>query len=717
MKAILLQLHRWLGVLLFPLFAMIVLSGALLALKPMVESARTPDQLQPVAVEQLVALVDEVAGEQSIRGVQRLDEGTHWRLDGLGDYRLADGAVTGDGSDPLGRFFGGVKSFHKGLLLGLGWLVEYASWAMAAIVVAALFFGWPRFRNSLLGWHHALGLWLFPLAALLPITALMMTLHIGQPGPPPRASGPSISLTEGLQRAAQQHDLSTLISAGARRGSVMISTARERLLVNAQGVTEMQTYWPKALHEGTWGGWFSGLVNLLAGVLLFALSLTGFLSWLRRQRGAKRQILTEGAEVLVLHASQTGTAQGLAEATSAALTGAGIAADCAALGRMAPSRWAHYKSILLIASTTGEGELPEGARPWVRALTPGALKGARFSLLALGDRRYPNFCGGGKQLRQALLAADAEEFEPLMEVDGDPSNDWRSWFDRLAQREGWTVERPRATALEQCIEARLLRRTRLDSGDDPGVPAAFSLELSVAEETRFSPGDLIQFQPGADEQPRRYSIGSDSQVTPGRIRLTISWVHYRDAQGEEHFGRASTLLCRDWQEGDSRSFRINRHAGFHPPEDHSIPLILLATGCGIAPFMGFLEQRAGDATAGPVWLLFGNRHRRQDFLHGEELERYHRDGVLTRLDGVFSRDGGAQRYVTERLRERGAEILEWLDAGARIYICGRASTLGRSSEQALLDLLQQGRGLTADGARQELERWSAEGILHRDLFD
>lgn len=103
----------------------------------------------------------------------------------------------------------------------------------------------------------------------------------------------------------------------------MISTARERLLVNAQGVTEMQTYWPKALHEGTWGGWFSGLVNLLAGVLLFALSLTGFLSWLRRQRGAKRQILTEGAEVLVLHASQTGTAQGLAEATSAALTGAG----------------------------------------------------------------------------------------------------------------------------------------------------------------------------------------------------------------------------------------------------------------------------------------------------------------------------------------------------------------------------------------------------------
>lgn len=90
---------------------------------------------------------------------------------------------------------------------------------------------------------------------------------------------------------------------------------------------------------------------------------------------------------------------------------------------------------------------------------------------------------------------------------------------------------------------------------------------------------------------------------------------------------------------------------------------------------------------------------------------------MTRLDGVFSRDGGAQRYVTERLRERGAEILEWLDAGARIYICGRASTLGRSSEQALLDLLQQGRGLTADGARQELERWSAEGILHRDLFD
>jgi sulfite reductase (NADPH) flavoprotein alpha-component len=719
MKATLLRLHRWLGVVLLPLFALIILSGAILAFKPIVEDLDAPAALNPVAVERIVELVNAEAADAQVRSLQRLDEGASWRLTGVGDYRLEDGARIGDGRDAAGEIFSVAKAFHKGLLLGLGWLVEYATWAMVAIMVAGLFFGIARFSHTLIGWHHALGLWLFPLALLLPVTALLMTLHVGQPRLPLQSDGPAVTLAAGLERAATQYDLSTLTSASAfKRGSLLIHTADQTLLVSGETVTPLtDTYWPKVLHEGTWGGWLSGLINLLMSALLFALSLTGFVSWLRRQRGLRQKSLHAGADVLVLHASQTGTAQGLAEATRASLINGNVIADCGAIASFPPAQWRNYRQVLVIASTTGEGELPESARPWVRSLAAGVLDGARFSLLALGDRRYEQFCGGGRTLRQALLAAGAAETAPLIEADGDPSNSWRRWLEQLSARLGWALDKALACPGGETVSAQLIERSRLDRGEDPTAPASFSLLLRVPEQTAFAPGDLVQLQPAPGEVPRRYSIGSDSRVTPGLIRLTVSWVRYTDTAGNACFGKASTLLCRDWAQGDVRNLRITRHAGFHPPQDPSQPLIMVATGCGIAPFIGFMEQREQERGAGPTWLLFGNRHRAQDYLYQDRLEQYRRDGVLTRLDTLFSRDGEAQRYVTERMMACGAQLLEWIDAGAALYICGRASTLGRSSEDALLTVLERERGLSTQAAREQLELWSAEGVLCRDLFD
>src|SRR5439155_23929443 len=49
--------------------------------------------------------------------------------------------------------FGIAKNLHKSLLLGLGIVVDVASWAMLAIMVIGTLLAWPRFRHSLTGWH------------------------------------------------------------------------------------------------------------------------------------------------------------------------------------------------------------------------------------------------------------------------------------------------------------------------------------------------------------------------------------------------------------------------------------------------------------------------------------------------------------------------------------------------------------------------------------
>ncbi|GAA0682015.1 hypothetical protein GCM10009104_03500 [Marinobacterium maritimum] len=719
MRTYLLQVHRWLALLLTPLFLLIVLTGMVLALKPVVADLTAAPYAGPVAVSDLVALLNAQPDSLSVVGVERSSTQGQWILPGSGEFRLADGARVGSGADAVGNFFAWVKSLHKDLLMGAGWLVEWVTYAMVAIMVAGVLLGWPKFRHSLIGWHQWLGVWLLPLAIMLPLTAVLMSLHIGRPDLGLQRGAEPTLLERGLQQAAAEHNLSELVSARRfKAGSVLIQTQSQALVVSGDQITaiDVASNLPKQLHEGLWAGWISGVFNILVGGLVLGLTLSGGLSWWRRQRAAGASQIKDGAQVLVVFASQTGTAQGLATATAGSLEAAGIAVDQGSIAAFSPADWRRYRQVLVIASTTGEGELPEMARGWVKHLRPEALSGVPFSLLALGDRRYEHFCAGGHQLGETLLAAGAAEQLPLHEVDGDPAGEWTVWLQQLANLHGWVLKAEGVAPQRQRCQARLIERVRLDAemGDDS--PQSYSLIFEVPDEVMFEPGDLFQFLPGADAAPRTYSVGSAAAVTPGRIRLTVGLLRYLDDQGNEVLGLGSRELCLNWPLGEAREIELVAHPGFNPPQDSEQPLIMVATGCGIAPFIGFLEARAAAGRTGPVWLLFGNRHYEGDYLYRVQIETLVEQKVISELDTVFSRDGGPQRYITERLEQCGDKLLEWVSRGASLYICGRASTLGKGIDEVLVRLLQ-GQGMTLDGAQAELARWSERGVMHRDLFD
>ena len=74
---------------------------------------------------------------------------------------------------------------------------------------------------------------------------------------------------------------------------------------------------------------------------------------------------------------------------------------------------------------------------------------------------------------------------------------------------------------------------------------------------------------------------------------------------------------------------------FRPPMHHDWPVLMIGPGTGVAPFLGFLQQRhavlqaAGTEGAGPAWLFFGCRTLQEDFLFHTELEvTVHRPFIL-----------------------------------------------------------------------------------------
>lgn len=81
---------------------------------------------------------------------------------------------------------------------------------------------------------------------------------------------------------------------------------------------------------------------------------------------------------------------------------------------------------------------------------------------------------------------------------------------------------------------------------------------------------------------------------------------------------------------------------FSLPPNISSHLIMIATGTGVAPFMGFLEERqmlmeSTQSEMGEAWLFFGCRNPDLDYLYEGELGQYEDSNVLNKCITAFSR--------------------------------------------------------------------------------
>jgi sulfite reductase (NADPH) flavoprotein alpha-component len=488
-------------------------------------------------------------------------------------------------------------------------------------------------------------------------------------------------------------------------------------LVTASAVTRIKGGHglTRELHEGTWAGAWSGALNLVSALGLGTLLATGVVAWWRRRTQARARSGDTGADLLVAFASQTGTAARFAEATAAALRRAGERVACASLAALAPEELTRFKQVFLLVSTTGDGEVPDQGRAFLHQLGGADLAGAAFTMLALGDRRYRRFCAGGERVRAALLAAGARETARLARADDEPTPAWRAWLEAAHDAVPPDLTPPEP---DRPVTLTLVERERLDDPADPDVLEAWSLALASPEPLAYRPGDLLLVAPAEGAPERCYSIGSTPLASPARLQLTIGLRRWRDERGHEHLGAASGLLCRRLAPGEPVRGRLRRHPAFNPPADPRRPILMVASGCGIAPFIGFLAERALQPAPGPAWLIFGNRKRAADFFYGAQLERWLADGVLSRLDLAFSRDPDDGSYVQHRLLASGGDVLRWLTVDdAVFYVCGRASTTGQGVQAALERICTAEAGGTADAATRRMAGWLASGTIRRDLFE
>ena len=215
--------------------------------------------------------------------------------------------------------------------------------------------------------------------------------------------------------------------------------------------------------------------------------------------------------------------------------------------------------------------------------------------------------------------------------------------------------------------------------------------------------------------PRLYSIASSQAETETEVHITVGVVRY-DIDGRPRSGGASGFLADRLEEDGEVKVFIEHNDNFRLPVNPETPVIMIGPGTGIAPFRAFIQQRDNDGATGKNWLFFGNPHFTDDFLYQVEWQRYVKDGLLTNISLAWSRDQAEKVYVQDKLREQGAEVWQWLQEGAHVYVCGDANRMAKDVEQALLEIIAEYGVMDLETADEYLSELRLDRRYQRDVY-
>ena len=242
-------------------------------------------------------------------------------------------------------------------------------------------------------------------------------------------------------------------------------------------------------------------------------------------------------------------------------------------------------------------------------------------------------------------------------------------------------------------------------GDDAAATELYRSEILGKRKSVF---DLLEEHPACELPfhaylemlsllaPRYYSISSSPAGDPSRCSVTVAVVAGAASSGRGIYKGICSNYLAGRRAGETVHATVREtKAGFRLPDDPAVPIIMIGPGTGLAPFRGFLQERAArkakGATLGPAMLFFGCRHPDQDYLYADELKAFAADGI-TELHTAFSRAEGPKTYVQNLVTAQQDRVWSLIENGAIIYVCGDGGKMEPDVKAALVAIYRAAQG-------------------------
>ncbi|MFX5648680.1 PepSY domain-containing protein [Acinetobacter baumannii] len=516
------------------------------------------------------------------------------------------------------------------------------------------------------------------------------------------------------------------------------------------------------VHRGSFFGPVYQFVAMLASLAMPLFFVTGWMLYLKRRKQKKltqaaRQSL-EGHYIdqnakpwLITYATQTGVAEQLAWSTATSLQEAHQPVQVKSVQQLTEADLQQHEQILFVISTYGTGEAPDLASNFAKKLlkTNLELQHVKYAVLALGSKEYPDtYCSFGHTVDEWLKNNGAKALFDIIEVDNANPADIQNWNQALVKATKLDLH---AVNIEKVFDNWTLQQRDLLNPNSLGQPA-YNIELTASHEAVWQAGDIAEIQPGNSPErinkflqhhhilknavvdslqvsiekalwnkdltgeiepfanldhlleqlptlpTREYSIASipSQQV----LRLVVRQQY--DESGD--LGLGSGWLTQHTEINQNVALRIRTNESFHLIDDNR-PIICIGNGTGIAGLMSLLHTRTRYNYT-ENWLIFGERQRAHDFFYASTIEAWQTMGMLKRLDLAFSRDQEQRVYVQDIIRQNAAELINWIERGAVLYVCGSIDGMASGVDQALIHILGE----------EQVDELRQQGRYRRDVY-
>ncbi len=735
------RLHSLTGLIAAMLMVVLATTGAILSLDPTFERARAiippPGQITVAGLAERV-----VAHYPGTEQIVRSPSGAvivYYARDGRTGADLVN-AETGrriEAYHPsvLSRW---IKDLHRSLLLddpgrvvaGIGAALMVLLSVSGALMLVTRVGGWKRLLRPLRGTtsqrlHAELGR--FAVLGLL-LSALtgtyMSAVRFGmlpdavqaEPGfpeanagapPAPLGTLPALAATEltDLRELVfpNPNDPTDVYSLRTEQGAGFIdqSTGKFLSFQPRRTAEKIQTFIYR-LHTGE-GLWWLGLILGLAALTVPVAAITGPLIWWHRRRSMPRLVgncRAQRADTVILVGSEGNTTWGFAQSFHDSLTRSGHRVHTAPMNRLATG-YSCAERLFILTATYGDGDAPASGNQFLKRLAQIPNTSALpYAVLGFGDRQFPRFCQFAKDVAAALHAKRWPQLQAPELIDRHGSQAFVRWGEAIGARIGTTltlvhtVPYPRTTTLQLA--------ERADYGAEVQAPTCvlrFKAPVDVGPARRlprflrkpklpyFEAGDLVGILPPGGRTPRFYSLASASR--DGILEICV----------RAHAGGLCSSFLHGLTPGATIQAYIQRNPHFRPAYGKA-PVILIGAGTGIGPLTGFIRH---NRARHPMYLYWGGRNPRSDFLYERELNTYLADRRLTGLNAAFSqiRD---RAYVQDKIAADGQQLRRLVQMGAQILVCGgreMAACVMTALDEALAPLHLDVRTLKAEGRYRE----------------
>jgi sulfite reductase (NADPH) flavoprotein alpha-component len=399
------------------------------------------------------------------------------------------------------------------------------------------------------------------------------------------------------------------------------------------------------LHTGKQASILYNLMLFTTCLFLMFFIYTGFKISLNRRpkiKKAKATIAVSPSSAII-YGSESGSTERFARLFQKQLLAQGE--DCSLIELNDFENSESLDTLYIFTATYGQGEAPENADEFLENFdSKNFREDQKYAVLGFGSRSYPEFCKFAKDIDQKMLSSPCQELLTTSYIDNFSIQEILNWVKEFNSAKNYSCEfKQSELRLPSRLKTfKLLETTKREIGED----GLFNLLIKPPITSSYQSGDLLSIEL-KEGQERLYSI---AKIKEGLL-LSI----------KKHNGGLGSEFLYNLDADKKFKARIIRNDHFYLPKN-SNPLILIANGTGVAPFIGMIEQakKTRDLT-----LYFGIANRE---VFSKMTTRLDKEKV-NNLHLAFSREEPF-KYVQDLIFQNSEDLADKIKVGAEIMICG-----------------------------------------------